>query len=849
MASDAELKIILTTVDRFSKNLDAISAKLTTTSRASQKTATGVQALNNRMIAFTRNARNMVGGLVAIAVATQGMRRAISSTIGLAIDFEDSFAGIRKTMDLTADEFDRLAKANRELAKVLPINVNEINRLGELAGQFGVRGVDNIVEFEEVIAGLGIATNLTADEAAIAMARIAAVTKTPISQIDNLASVVVELGNNFETTEREILDFTTRLAGTATALGFTASQIFGIAAAFTAVGVPAERGGTAVQKILIAMQEAATGATEELDAFTTVLGLTDREFKNLATNDPSELLIRFIEALAAAGDQAIPILQALNLADQRLLATALSAAGGVDTLRRAVELANIAEQENTALTEEVDKKLATTNSKLQIAANNWADLGLTIGQQALPAIRAGADASIVLSDALTRLGEVSAIAQAASFSLAALLISTFNPALATSIRATIDWGKAFEQLPGPIQNATIAVAASVDTMVNAVVTGLNATLAAIDEFTRRINQISPFKDIPPIGQIGIRSNIVGGLRGVLAPGPGLTLQEQLEQFRRRFAELVAARDILPDFTFGEVPAAAETASKASKAAKEALTLADALADGIIELSEAIELGLSIKDSALLELAAGEVEQAAAAFRANVEFEKLRRVLGPLGLLGQIDVFAFAMTDLGQEFRRAGESIAQFVNRLAEAAQDALRTAFSDLFARPTREQAELESALAQLRRQRALLFSGGRTADELEPLLTPLDAKIAALENALAIRREEQTLARLSFDLADQTLLTDQQQLVELRFIRAALEEFTGSLTARNTSAAVAQIASARAGGGGRTAGTLVIEAHMSGIGMSIEEIGAELSRKAQDELRRSGFGGSLIGSGTFVPS
>ena len=335
--------------------------------------------------------------------------------------------------------------------------------------------------------------------------------------------------------------------------------------------------------------------------------------------------------------------------------------------------------------------------------------------------------------------------------------------------------------------------------------------------------------------IGITSNLAADLRNLIPHvGPDLRNLLGLTSAGPQ-TTLAPPPGILP-------PPSVAGGGGAAAAAEKLLTIADALTDGIIDLSEAMELGLSVTDAAILELAAAETAQAAAAFRANVEFEKLKRTLGPLGLLGQIDVFAFALTDLGQEFRNAGETVVQFIKRLADAAKDALQSAFSDLFSRPTKEQATLELELAKLQRQRGLLFLGGRTADELEPILTPLDLQIKAIEDLLSVRREEQNIQQSLFDLADQTLLTDQQQLVQLNFIREALEEFTSSLVQQNVARAVPQAAR------NADAGSLNIEVHMSGIGMSIEQIGAELSRKAQTQLRRSGFGGSQIGSGTFVP-
>ncbi len=79
--------------------------------------------------------------------------------------FESSFAGVEKTVDATRAELDDLAMSFRQMAKEIPVNVNEINRVGEAAGQLGIE-TKNIVAFTKTMLELGIATNLSAEEAA-----------------------------------------------------------------------------------------------------------------------------------------------------------------------------------------------------------------------------------------------------------------------------------------------------------------------------------------------------------------------------------------------------------------------------------------------------------------------------------------------------------------------------------------------------------------------------------------------------------------------------------------------------------------------------------------------------------
>src|SRR5690606_27523968 len=71
-----------------------------------------------------------------------------------AIDFESSFAGVRKTVDATDAEFRQLSGAFRQMAKEIPVNVNEINRIGEAAGQLGIQ-TEHLVDFTRVMADLG----------------------------------------------------------------------------------------------------------------------------------------------------------------------------------------------------------------------------------------------------------------------------------------------------------------------------------------------------------------------------------------------------------------------------------------------------------------------------------------------------------------------------------------------------------------------------------------------------------------------------------------------------------------------------------------------------------------------
>jgi TP901 family phage tail tape measure protein len=149
-------------------------------------------------------------------------------TLKAFASFEDAFAGVRKTVEATEDQFSQLSDSIRAMAKEIPASVVEISNVAEAAGQLGIAAED-IIDFTRTMIDLGNTTNLSSTEAATALARLANITQLPSDQFDELGSTIVALGNNFATTEREIVDLTLRIAGAGNIIGITEGQMLAFA--------------------------------------------------------------------------------------------------------------------------------------------------------------------------------------------------------------------------------------------------------------------------------------------------------------------------------------------------------------------------------------------------------------------------------------------------------------------------------------------------------------------------------------------------------------------------------------------------------------------------------------------
>ena len=332
-----------------------------------QRVATQAQTLGDRL---DRSGAAMSRAGSALTPLSLGVAALGVGALKAAIDFESSFAGVIKTVDDAADSMGRLTPVGeelkqsfRDLALEIPVSANELAGIGEVAGQLGIE-TQNIVGFTETMAKLGVTTNLSAEDAATALARLANVTGLPQTEFERLGSTVVALGNNLETTEAEIVMFGQRIAGAGAIVGLSEPQILAIGAAMSSVGIEAEAGGTAVQKALLTMNDAVIEGGEELARFADVSGQSVEQFAAGWRDDAGAQFTAFVEGLSAQGDRAGSVLTELIGADQRLQRAFLSLAQAGDLLSESMDLSADAWIENNALSKEAEIRFQTTSAQL-----------------------------------------------------------------------------------------------------------------------------------------------------------------------------------------------------------------------------------------------------------------------------------------------------------------------------------------------------------------------------------------------------------------------------------------------------------------------------------------------------
>ncbi|EPY2274472.1 phage tail tape measure protein [Clostridium sporogenes] len=306
-----------------------------------------------------------------------------------AIDFESAFAGVKKTVNGTKEQFANLEKGITGMSKKLPTSASDIAHVAESAGQLGIK-TPNILGFTKTIIDLGNATNLVGEEGASQLAKFANITSMSQKDFDRLGSTIVSLGNNMATTEADIVAMGMRLAGAGHQVGMSEAQIMGLSAALSSVGIEAEAGGSAMSKVMVEMQLAVEKGGQSLNDFAKVSGMSASQFKTAFKQDATSALTAFMKGLSQSekqGTSAIKVLDDMGITEVRMRDALLRAAGAGDLFNKSINIGTQAWQENTALQNEANQRYATTESQLKIVKNQIVDSARTIGANLLPAIR------------------------------------------------------------------------------------------------------------------------------------------------------------------------------------------------------------------------------------------------------------------------------------------------------------------------------------------------------------------------------------------------------------------------------------------------------------------------------
>ncbi|HIW01554.1 MAG TPA: phage tail tape measure protein [Candidatus Desulfovibrio intestinipullorum] len=334
---------------------------------------------------------NLALAMAPVALAAGAMIGAFGLAASKAMAFESAMADVRKVVNFdTAAEFDAMNKSVMDMAGRIPMAADGIAAIIAAAGQSGIAKQD-LAEFAEQAAKMGVAFDLTGDQAGKMMADWRAGMGLTLPQVYSLADAVNHLSNNMNATAPALGEVIQRVGAVAMTCGLGATQVAALGAAFLSAGAGPEIAATALKNFTGALVRGTAMSKSQAEAFKAIGFEATQLAKDMQT-DAQGTIFKVLEALAQKPKE-LQVSLLSEMFGQESIGAIAPLLKNMDNLRQAFGLVGDAANYAGSMQNEFDVRSKTTENALQLLSNRLTNLAIAVGNAFLPAI--GGAASVL----------------------------------------------------------------------------------------------------------------------------------------------------------------------------------------------------------------------------------------------------------------------------------------------------------------------------------------------------------------------------------------------------------------------------------------------------------------------
>lgn len=380
-------------LDRISKSLHGATKEQNKfAQKTAQATTTGGDVTVGMRGRTKRDRGSNIAGNLAMGAAGLAVGGAVMVGKGLvsatksAIDFESKMAEVRKVVDGLDDptQFDAMGKSIRDLSNRLPMTSEGIADIVAAAGQAGIAKED-LIGFAESAAKVGVAFDVTAEEAGSALAKVQTSMKLSLGDTNMLMGTVNQLSNSMASSAPEILKVVQGVGALGQKAGLTGEKTAALGSAMVAAGANASNATTATKNLFLALGQGANAPKKTQEAFQ-ALGLTSKNVAESMQKD-AEATIRdvFNRINQLKPEEQTPVITQIF---GKLSAGAIGPLiSNLDLLDKAFTVANDKMGAASSIQKEFESRSNTTANTIQLLKNRWENFKIEVGNKILPLLK------------------------------------------------------------------------------------------------------------------------------------------------------------------------------------------------------------------------------------------------------------------------------------------------------------------------------------------------------------------------------------------------------------------------------------------------------------------------------
>ncbi len=370
--SDLKNKIHLTTME-LNKQKEALGKH-----EVAQKNYEKMQARMGKANELAKKGLMIAGaGAASLAVPVK-----------IAIDYESAMADVAKVVDGLKDEAGKITPAYKlmsdqivEMTTRLPMAAKDIAAIVAAGAQSGI-AKNELLGFAESAVKMGVAFDITADQAGQSMAEMRAAFKLTQPQVVALADRINYLGNTSPNKADKIMEVVQRIGALGEVGGFASSSIAAMAASLTSV--EPDVAATGIKNMILALTKGESATKGQSAAFKK-LGLDSVQVSKDMQKDAEATVAKVIEGIQKL-EKHEQVAITNELFGSEALPIVMQYSQGLDTLKKNLNAVSDAKVYAGSMEAEYAARAATTANNIQLAKNHMAALGITIGNVLLPGV-------------------------------------------------------------------------------------------------------------------------------------------------------------------------------------------------------------------------------------------------------------------------------------------------------------------------------------------------------------------------------------------------------------------------------------------------------------------------------
>lgn len=318
-----------------------------------------------------------------------------------AMQFESVMADVKKVVDFdTPGQFKQMGKDIITLSKNIPMTADGLAKIVAAGGQSGIARAD-LTQFASDAAKMGIAFDVTADQAGDMMAKWRTAFKMNQQEVVTLADKINYLGNTTAASAPLISDVVTRIGPLGGVAGLASGEIAAMGASLVGSGVPAEVAATSLKNFMLAVT-AGGAATKKQDEAFQALGLDAQVMAERMQKDAKGAIIDVLTAIKNL--DAVQQPQVLNkLFGKESIQGIAPLLSNLDNLKKNFDGVADASKYAGSMQAEFDARSKTTENSVLLMENRVKAAKIAIGNGLLPVV---AEITEVLGGMATTIGDL-----------------------------------------------------------------------------------------------------------------------------------------------------------------------------------------------------------------------------------------------------------------------------------------------------------------------------------------------------------------------------------------------------------------------------------------------------------